>query len=468
MKNEKPNVKNKKFLFLSCAFTFLVFTFYFPAYADSQHLTILHFDDLHGHIEKAGRIAAKIKEIEKEDAKKCFQTIVLNGGDLISGTPVSSKFKGETEELFLNAVKIDAFVIGNHEFDFGLDNLKNHIKAYNFPVLSANIVEKETGKLFAKPFIIETKTVCNDTLKIGIFGISHPETSALTNKNNISNLKFTDPIKAAKTAMKEISGADIKIALTHEGVQNDINLAKKVRGIDVVVGGHDHVKPENYCKEINGVPVCQTPANGSYLGRIDLEIENGKVVNKKEELIPIDEKIRPDQGLESSLKPYLTEANKEMGEVIGFATKNYPHERKKRGNSELGMFIATIIKDYMNADFAMLNSGGIRVSLKKGKITRGEIEEILPFTNEVVKVSMTGKDLDRLFKNIDRNEKGMQVVGPINEKIDSKKKYTIATVDFLVSGGDGYKEFKKVKSVEKSGKYIKDVVISYIKKEKKI
>jgi 5'-nucleotidase len=435
-----------------------------PAYAEPQHLTILHFNDFHGHIEQAARIAAKINQIKAENKEKGYITLVFNGGDLISGTPVSAKFGGKAEVDFLNAINIDSFVIGNHDFDFNSAGIAQFKPL--FPVMAANIYIKDSHALFATPSVILSS---DEKLKIGVIGLTHPETPSLATPKNIIQLRFDKPIPIAKKLMRDLlKNTDIQIALTHEGVLNDIALAKAVKGLDAVVGGHDHVKANEYCRTVKQIPVCQTPSYGSFLGRIDLEIDGKKVKETSHELIAIDDKTREDRKIALLMKPYLDSTGTEMKKIIGVAAENINHERSS-STTPLGSLITTAMKDYLKADFGVTNTGGIRRPIKKGNITKGDIEEVLPFPNTVLKIAMTGKEIDLLFKEAKKLGKTLQLAGiKPEDKLDPKKEYTIATIDYLTNGGDGYTVFKKARVVENSGKYIKEIFTDYIRRMKKL
>lgn len=443
---------------------FFVFVFLFwsaAAFAEPQRLTILHFGDLHGHVEQAARIAKEINAITAENTKKGWVTLVLNGGDLISGTPVSAKFGGKAEVEFLNAIKTDAMALGNHDFDFSHDVLKKFDP--KFPVLAANVVFQDTGRLFTEPLMI---LIPNKSLKIGIIGIAHPQTPQLTTPQNIANLKFEKSVPVVKKAMKDlVKITNVQIALTHEGVKNDVELAKAVKDLDAVVGGHDHVRPEEYCNIVAKRPVCQTPSYGTFLGRIDLEVDGSNVKEAGYKLIAIDNKTKEDPKVAGLMRPYLDSVGTEMKQVIGVASKNFNHGRSD-GTTELGRLITSVMKEHMKADFAIINTGGIRKPLNKGNVTKGTIEEILPFPNTVVTINMTGKQINTLFKEAKSRGKVLQVSGP--EKVDPKKTYSVATIDFFTNGGEGYTSFKNAIVTANSGKYVKDVLTDYIKGKKKL
>ncbi len=432
-------------------------------YAEPQHLTILHFNDLHGHVEQVAKLAYEINKIKAENEKKGWFTLVFFGGDLISGTPVSAKYKGEAEITFLNAIHNDASAIGNHDFDQGLDKLVTNMNNSKFPHIAANIYERKGGKLFVKPYIIFNPA---HSLKIAVFGLSHPGTPSLTNPTNVATLKFDQPIPVAQKLMPKLEKeTNVQIALTHEGVKKDIELAENVKGLDAVIGGHDHVKAENYCNEVKSIPVCQTPPNGEALGRVDLEIDGNKVKELGHELIVMNSAVENDPAVSAIMNPFISSVSKEMKEVVGFANEALPHERDARG-TRLGELISRSMKEYTGADFGMMNSGGIRRGLKRGNITRGDIEEVLALPNIVVKVEVTGAEVENLRNHHSESSSYMEWSGLLADAVlDPHKRYTIATIDFLANASP---ELKKGHVVQDTKKYINDIFTEYIKREKKI
>lgn len=429
------------------------------------YITIVHFNDFHGHIENGAKIAKGIEDIRRENQEKCktkdeiCKVLVLYGGDLISGTIASRLFNGKAETNLLNAIQTSAAVIGNHDFDFGLEALRQNIKDSSFPTLAANIYESVSGARLASPYTVLEE----DGIKILVFGLTHKNTPMLTNPKNTEGLVFKDEIKEAREIMnKESEGTDIQIALTHEGVEKDIKLASSVEGLDAVVGGHDHVKPKDYCRMVKEVPVCQTPAYGKYIGRIELELGGGRVIKSEYSLMQVDEIQGVDETIERLMKPYLNAAKKEAKRVVFHLDRDLPHE--KGGNSELASAVAASMRSYTKADIGIINTGGIRRGLKKGDVTYGDLYEVLPFDNVVMKLEMKGKDLIDLIE-FSKKRGGILVFDGIDaKKIEDQTRYTVATVDFLVNGGDGFTQFKKGSIIENTGTYLRDVFLDYIKK----
>ncbi len=466
------------------------FLLLFPSqlFASPSYLTILHFNDFHGHLEEnctkkrceggAARIASVIKDIEKENSKKGWKTIVLFGGDAFSGTLISSEFKGEAEFRFFNMIGVDAMAIGNHEFDFTLPILEERIRQAQFPVLSSNIFYKKKNNLLAIPFYVISDSVGPS---IGIVGITSRYTPTLTNPLNVSELLFTDHEKSALNYIKDIKNTDIKIALTHMGVDADIKLASKINEFDAVIGGHDHIKPEEYCRKVRQIPVCQTPANGKYIGRLDFAIENKKARLIDYKLIAINEKIKKDAVMDAIVASYAKKVDHKYNIPIGHSVVNFNIERGKETN--MGDLIADALKWYANSDIAFINSGGIRSPIKKGPVTIKTITEVLPFDNYVVVLKMTGKKIEETI-NLSVSQGGtsfLQVSGvsfkifngkaydiKINDiPIERKKNYTVATLDFLANGGSGYTLLKKI-GYENTGTLVRDVLMNYISNKKVI
>jgi 2',3'-cyclic-nucleotide 2'-phosphodiesterase (5'-nucleotidase family) len=467
-----------------------VFAFFISPrlYAGPLYLTILHFNDIHGHLEEkctenkckggGARIAAIVKQIEKENAAKGWHTFLLFGGDAFSGTLISSEFKGEAEFRFFNLVGVDAMVIGNHEFDFTLPVLEKRIKQAQFPVLSANIFFKDTNKLLALPIYTISG---GDELSIGLIGITTKHTPKLTNPINVKELSFRDHEKSARPYLDDLKNTDVRIALTHMGVDADVKFAKTMRDFDAVIGGHDHIRPGEYCRTVRRIPVCQTPANGQYLGRVDFEIDNGKAKLINYQLIALTDKIEKDKEAQALISEYEKMVGKKYDAVIGRALDNFNPVRGEETN--IGDLVSDALRWAAKSDVAFINSGGIRSPIKRGPIKKKDVMEALPFDNYVVKMMIPGSKLRRIFDLSVSGEEGsfLQVSGvsfkisgrkaadiKINgEPLDPEKDYSAATLDFLANGGSGYTILKKIQ-YEQTGMLARDAVMNYISERKTI
>lgn len=262
-----------------------------PAFAQKT-LTILHTNDIHSRIEaispetadsrsadKGGllRVAAYVEQVRKETP----HVLVFDCGDFSQGTPYYNMFKGEVEIQLMNTIGYDAGTIGNHEFDFGLDNMARLFDMANFPVVCANYEVKGTVlEELVHPYIIIEKY----DLKIGVMGLG-TKLSGMVQANNYEGVVFLDPYQTANKVAAELKkkGCDIVICLSHLGFMAtakdpvcDIELVKNTRNIDIILGGHSHTfieEPLSY-KNLDGkdVYITQMGKSGIFVGRVDIEI----------------------------------------------------------------------------------------------------------------------------------------------------------------------------------------------------
>lgn len=276
------------------SFLLLALCIAIPVFAQKT-LTILHTNDVHSRIEavspdspnpatagKGGflRIAAYVDQVRKETAN----VLVFDSGDFSQGTPYYNMFKGEVEIQLMNIIGYDAGTIGNHEFDFGLDNMARLFRMAKFPVVCANYDVKGTVlEPVVKPYVILEKY----GLKIGVFGLG-TKLSGMVQRNNYGDVTFNDPYESADKVAKELKkkGCDLIICLSHLGFTAsakdpvcDIELVKNTRNIDVVLGGHSHTfieEPVCY-KNRDGkdVYISQMGNSGVFVGRVDIVIDAG-------------------------------------------------------------------------------------------------------------------------------------------------------------------------------------------------
>lgn len=261
------------------------------AAAKGRQLLILHTNDTHSCVLPlnpnladtmlAGRggflrRAAMIDQMRKEDK----DLLLLDSGDFSQGSPYYTMFKGDVETELMNIMGYDAATIGNHEFDFGLDNMARLFKKVNFPIVCANY--DFTGTVvegLVKPYVV----IKRKGVKIGIFGLS-PKLEGLVMASTCAGVKYLDPIKTANAVadkLKNEEKCDVVICLSHLGWDeaglNDMEMMAKTRNIDLVLGGHSHsyFKTLNHVRNLDGkdVPNDQNGKHGIFVGKITLSLE---------------------------------------------------------------------------------------------------------------------------------------------------------------------------------------------------
>ena len=258
-----------------------------PGFAQqTKTLTLLQTSDTHSRIEPidvhaadkyAGmggfvRRAALLDQFRENNP----DVLVFDCGDFSQGTPYYNLFKGEVEIKMLNLMKYDAATIGNHEFDFGLDNMARLFRMADFPVVCANY--DVTGTVLeglVKPYVVLNR----DGMKIGVFGLS-PKMEGLVQADKCEGVVFKDPVPVANEVaakLKDVEGCDAVVCLSHLGIKEDEMLVHQTRNIDVVLGGHSHTFMQEpvFFQNLDGesIPVSHTGKNGIFVGKIDLTFE---------------------------------------------------------------------------------------------------------------------------------------------------------------------------------------------------
>ncbi|OMC86762.1 bifunctional metallophosphatase/5'-nucleotidase [Viridibacillus sp. FSL H7-0596] len=398
----------------------------------------MHTNDTHAHLDNIAKRTTAIKNVR---AKKP-NSLLLDAGDVFSGTLYFNEFQGKADLEFMNLLRYDAMTFGNHEFDLGSSKeghqaLADFIKGANFPFISANVDFSAddrfkglfTDLISSKP---EKGKIYNGIIKeingekVGIFGLTTEETKDISSPGSIV---FENYIKEAEKAVKafEGQGVDKIIALTHIGyddnakIDNDLTLASTVKGIDVIVGGHSHtqldepvvIDQDNNNKTKDPTVIVQAYQYSDYLGNVDVEFDSkGKVITTNGELIKLSS-LADDAEAANILKKYSDQIKEVSNKPIGAeALSELSNPRTSDTgpsvrNSETAL--GNIITDGMlakaraqtknnNIIMALQNGGGIRSGIDAGEITVGEVITVLPFGNTLATMKLTGAELKQAFE----------------------------------------------------------------------
>jgi len=492
-----------------CCIILFLFSLSF-AYGERVEIRILHVNDFHGFAEPykplgsdemlggIAYLAGKADELRKEKP-----SLLFSAGDMIQGNNWANLSQGESVIELMNEMGFDAMVLGNHEFDFGQDVLRKRISEAKFPVLGANV--EGLGNL--KPYIIKNLK----GVKVGIIGVVTEDVPISTHPRNVAGLKFMSPIDTGEKYIAELKNkADLIIILSHIGYPVDRILAERVKGIDVIVGGHSHTKIEKPVKVGNTI-IVQAWEHAKVLGVLDLTVEDGKIIGFEGRL----EEIKPQIGKEDKAAFTIVEKYKQkvkavLNERVGEAEVDVDGENVRRRETNLGNLIADIMRHASGADVTIINGGGIRTSIKKGEIRVKDVYSVSPFDNYIVAIKLTGKQIREAlehgvsaveeeegrfpqvsglsFKYSPSNKRGSRVQEVLiaGKPIDPDQEYIVATNDFLAAGGDGYKAFGEAIKTSKdfsiiggmmkgeklaysdSGRWLRDVVVDYLKEMRRI
>lgn len=434
--------------------------------SSDSYVTILHFNDLHGYLQPTetdqgsvgglGRMATMAEEVRDWNDAHGVTTLFLSAGDILQGTPLSTVYQGEPDFICLDLMDLDAMCIGNHEFDFGRENYRHLAALAKFPILSANIYVVETGEPFSQPFVLFTLA---DGTSAAAFGLTTPETAVQTSPKNVAGLRFTDPVEESKRLVPQLlRRADFIIAVTHLGYEEDLRLAEAVPELDVIIGGHSHtqVQPPT---QVGKTLVCQAGSYGRYLGQLDMLVAEGEVVKYRGFLRPVTNSTRPDPQVQVVIDRYAGQLEKRLRQVVAHTAVFLDGEREhiRSRETNLGNLIADIFRNYTGADVCLINGGGIRASLAAGPITVGDLLTVVPFGNLIAIKEITGEQLRQVLEfdaGLSRPSGGflqvsglsMVISGKVLQEVqvsgaplDPNETYTLATSEFLLSGGDGYR-----------------------------
>ncbi|EGQ8069925.1 bifunctional UDP-sugar hydrolase/5'-nucleotidase [Vibrio parahaemolyticus] len=478
--------------------------------ADTTYkLTVLHTNDHHGRFwqNKHGEYGMAARKTLIDDLRDEIQAeggsvLLLSGGDINTGVPESDLQDAEPDFKGMSKIGYDAMALGNHEFDNPLDVLFKQQDWANFPMLSANIYDKKTGKRLFQPYAMFNK----QGIKIAVIGLTTEDTAKLGNPEFIGQVDFRDPKAEAKeliAELKKTENPDLIFAVTHMGhyengnrginAPGDVALARYLNegDLDMIVGGHSqepvcmegpnvikkNFKPGDECQpdQQNGTYIVQAHEWGKYVGRADYEFRNGELSMVSYDLIPVNlkkkinvdgqsqrvfvqDEITQDKAMLDFLRPFQEKGQSQLNVKIAESNGKLEGDRDvvRFQQTNLGRLIATAHMERAKADFAVMNSGGVRDSIEAGEITYKDVLTVQPFGNMVSYVDMSGQEvLDYLnivaTKPVDsgayaqfagismriENDKVTNVfIGNKQLRLDGRYRFTVPS--YNASGGDGY------------------------------
>ncbi|MFH1010727.1 MAG: bifunctional UDP-sugar hydrolase/5'-nucleotidase [bacterium] len=374
------------------------------ALAQPRAITILHVNDIHGHF-LPERVSGSddtllvggfeaLSHYLRIERTRSPNSLFMDAGDIMTGNPICNRkhrgvFGGALVEL-LEMVDCKVGVLGNHEFDISQENARKLAAISAYPTLCANLVDS-TQYLFA-PNGMTIHEIGG--LHVGVIGLIYEELRAETNPSNLQGLEVKDIAQTAQTLIDQLDPVtDLILLLTHNGVDKDRELARKIHHADVIVGGHSHSRLLEPLRE-NGILIVQAGCHLRELGVLDLEVAGDTVCSYRGRLIPVVvENIQPDLRVAAFCDSFRVLLDAEYGEVIGQLAVDWI--RGYHEESNVGNWICDRMRDVFNADIALVNAGGIRTDIPAGPVTRLQIAELLPFNNGIVLFNATGAQLQR-------------------------------------------------------------------------
>jgi 2',3'-cyclic-nucleotide 2'-phosphodiesterase (5'-nucleotidase family) len=465
-----------------------------PAPAEPIHVTFLHLNDVYELVPGLGKggLAEAATLIRAQRARN-INTIVTFGGDLLSSSFMSGLTQGSQMIDVLNGIGVDYATLGNHEFDFGPAVLRERMGESQFVWLTTSVREDD-GKPFGGGSATAIRRV--GPVTIGFFSVLSPDTPSRSSPG--SHVNFLSPIKTAEEAVKALRahGVDVVVALTHEPVEDDKALIRKVPGIDLVLGGDDH---EPVTIEEQGVPIIKAGHDAAWLAFVDLTVDKqGSQVK-----VTITSHLQPTLGvkpnakLAAKIKAYTDDFDRQLDQPVATLGGGLDSRQEvaRGAESSMGDVVAEALRASTGADIALINGGSIggdRVYDAGSVLTRKDIQIVLPFNNTAVVVELSGADILAALENgvskfTDKAGRFPQIAGlafvfdpsrPVGKRIisanvagtrlDPGKTYKVATNDYIAGGGDGYVMVAKAKRAAAAGGLLTRIVIGYMSTKGKI
>lgn len=366
-------------------------------------LTLFHTNDTHSYFlprpavwRDDGKMVGGVIPLAwhlEDQRQSTTADIFVDAGDFMTGNPVCSLeedgIPGVAVARMMTQLGYDVGVVGNHEFDIGGEKTARLVHQFGFPLLAGDIVDDKGNPVFRRdPVILE-----RGGLKVGVMGVSCKGMEEVVTAAKFGDWSMADQAEIVRGLVDTIDHkTDLIILITHNGVDGDKELARQLEGsgVDVIVGGHSHTRLKEPELE-GGILIVQAGSKMTNLGRLDLKVEDDRVVEYNGRLIDLwSDGTYADPELTKLVQGYEHAVMDEFGVQIGTAVQDL---KKGRGESNLGNWLADVLREGAGADVGFINSGGIRKGLKAGPVTALDIHEILPFANNLITVELTDRQL---------------------------------------------------------------------------
>ena len=461
-------------------------------------LNIFHTNDIHGGVDENIGFA-KFKHFINlaNEYTRAEGYLVLDAGDIFHGTPFATVELGESVAQVLKVVGYDAMSPGNHDFNYGQDRLVELGKVADVELLAANVKTIEGKLRYGDCFFKEI-----GGMSVGLFGLTTPETVTKTNPENVVGLTFgtEEEIVAEAKLMVQVlqeRGVDVIIGLMHMGIDTDsriksTTIASQVDDIDLIIDGHSHSELNQY-EIVNGTILTSTGEHFKNVGVVTIQYD--LMADEIIKLVPHQismkqlEKCEEDTEVKSVIDRIKNNQKSILEEVIGTTAIKLEGGRSSvlNGHTNLGHLLTAAMLNETQADISLINGGTIRDSIDVGMITKGDVLKVLPFSNHIVTVEMTGKQLIEIlnkglvigsgrflhFAGLLVEAKLVQEAGcpdryevlsvQFNQQpLELTQTYVVAMNDFMVAGGDDYQMSQSSNLLNSFGT-LDEALISYVK-----
>ena len=400
------------------------------------------------------RVATLVRALERESPN----TVFALAGDTISPSLLSTLRRGAQMIEGWNALGLGVATFGNHEFDFGPAVLAQRIGESRFPWVTSNVVDGATGRPFggARRWLRRDF----DGVRLGLIGLTTPDTARTSNGG--AGVRFDATLEAARGALAALGPVDLRVAVTHLPLVQDRVLAAALP-IDAILGGHDH---DPMLLSDGRAVIVKAGADAINVGQVVYEVRCGAVIGRRQRLIPVDERLAEAPDVAELVRRQAALLARELETPVGRTAVPLDGRESlvRREETPLGRFVAALMRERVGGQVGLLNSGAIRGNrvLPPGPITKRDIRELLPFSNTVTLLEVTGdalraaleRSVDELPRptghflqtsgiefSVDPGQPPGRRIGAVTvagQPLDPAGRYRVATLDYLARGRDGY------------------------------
>ncbi len=423
---------------------------FFSAYgfAEIRTLTILHTNDLHARISPLdngkGGFAYLAAALQRERAG-CKDCILLNAGDLVQGSPVSTIFHGLPVYEIGNLIGFDVATLGNHEFDYAWPQAKKFLQVARYPIVAANLEDDKGRRFTEKPYVILNV----NGLSVAVIGVMTNSLKTLTTPKLLENWRTLPSVETARQYARELKNkSDVVVALAHITGEEETAFLNTATEIPVMVTGHIHRGIDQALSK-DGRVLVRCRGYGEEFGRLELKVDTvtKAAVSWEWKRIPVDSKqIAPDPEVARVVKHWEDEVTARVDAPLAVSKRAF-------NKVEVKQLIERAMRDQTGADFSLMNLGGVRDVIPGGQLLVRHIWNIMPFDNEVVVGTFKGKELPPV------------VLG--GRAVEPDREYTLAVSDYTAANQETRENLnsKGLQFPNQVG-LLRDILIDWFRKKK--
>lgn len=416
-----------------------------PGRSEVRKLTIVHTNDLHARFlpdaNGEGGFAPLATALRRETAG-CSWCLVLNAGDSVQGTPVSTLFRGLPIYEVLNHMRPDVATLGNHEFDYGWQQIRNFLRTARFPIVSAN-VQDDSGRLLTREAYV-VRTV--NGLRVAVIGAMTADLPTITFPKDVGPWKALPVLETiCRYAAPLRDRVDLLVVLGHIAPAEEDALLAQAPEIGVIISGHTHAGLEQPKKAGERILV-RVKSYAVELGRLDLQIDTEKKspASSTWKRIPIDSSLPAAPDILRLVNRWEKKVAKIVDVPIGESRRELPEP-------EVKLLMERAMIEETGADLAYMNLTGVRGFLPKGKLLARHVWTVMPFDNRIALGTVKGRDLPKVVRD--------------GQPIDPDRDYLLAVPDFIAANQKTYLGTDNL-AFPRTGPLQRDALIHWIQKKK--